>query len=193
MICLLIIVPTLHAAEPYVIDDFESQNLDNWWFFGSLTPSIAENNIAEYPFLHRYSMQFKAKGSTQGVGGAGKSLSLDLTGYQTIKALIKGSGEKSGTLIFELYETDSDGVFQVNEKSPAYLDAGSRFIYTQKIDWFGWKVIMIPLKWFRKDTNVLRNTIETPGKNKLVQLQLIAVGANQQHSVDFQIDRLKFY
>lgn len=202
---LLVVASPIHAkkhhkskkpvvAGPYTIDDFETKTIDKWWVFGDLKPSIVENDTQEFPFLEPTSVRLTGRSDGWIIGGLGTPIQVDEQKFNTIKVLMKGSGPNSGSITFELYEGDEKtGEIQADPKNPGFLSTGKRYIYTLKVTWTGWRIAIIPLDWFRNDDPKMRNSVLTPQKGKLVQIQLLGIGAPKSKSMDIVIDRLKFY
>lgn len=184
----------LVVAGPYIIDDFETKSIDKWWVFGGVKPSIVENDTKEFPFLEPTSVRLTGSSDGWIIGGLGMPIQVDAQKFNTIKVLMKGSGPNSGSITFELYEGDSKtGQIQADPQNPGFLSVGKRYIYTLKVNWSGWRVAIIPLEWFRNDDPKTRNSVLTPKNGKLVQIQLLGIGAPKSKSMDIVIDRLKFY
>ena len=121
----------------------------------------------------------------------------DLTGYNAIKLLIKGKGKNSGSLIFELYDDDNKNwALELFPKYPSQPRFDDRFVYTQKVTWSGWRVVIIPFSYF-SDLNPSVgdnkwNPDQADGSGGLLQMQMILMAANAKSAPDISIDFVKF-
>ncbi|MSR88039.1 MAG: hypothetical protein EXS67_00065 [Candidatus Margulisbacteria bacterium] len=182
------------VAGPYVVDDFESKTIDKWWVFGAIKPSFMDNDAKEFPFLESNSLRLTGNSDGWIIGGLGTPINVNEQQFNTLKVLMKGIGPNSGSITFELYEGDAKtGEIQADPNNPGYLSVGKRYIYTVKVNWIGWRIVIIPLEWFRNDDPKTRNNVVTPKNGKFVQIQLLGIGAPKSKSMDIMIDRLKFY
>lgn len=188
------------APEAIYVDDFEDGNLNHqplWWKFGELDAVVVPNNIAESQYLERFSLRMSGNPSQLFVGGMGAYVGADLAPYNAIKMMVKGKGKNSGSIIMELYD-DDNGNWDVElfPKYPSQPSFDDRFVYTLKVNWVGWKMVIIPFSYFF-DSNPtvgdnLWNPEQTGGSGGLLQTQLILMSASPKVVPDISIDFFKF-
>ncbi len=185
----------------FIIDDFEDGNLNVyplWWRFGVVNADIDINRPKEAPYLGRYSLRLTGDANEWYVGGVGTYLGIDADKYNSVKFIIKGNGEKSGTLIFELYD-DDDNSWEVSTHSqyPSQVTGADKFIYTQKVNWEGWKVVMIPLAHFSDVNPGIGDDKWNPniknGSGGLLQMQMILMAVDKYVDPDIRIDSVRFF
>lgn len=188
----------------YLLDDFEDENMNKspeWWRFGNLQLNVVRNSLndkTETPYLESFSSRFTGFSENWYVGGAGTYLRIRGTKYNALKLVIKGYGKESGTMLIELYDDDNkNGVIERNPYSPSRLLADDKFIYNLRVDWEGWRVVIIPISRFVDDNPRVGDDIWNPdtlnGSGGLVQIQLIGITASPRGLIQFDIDSIKFY
>lgn len=185
----------------FIIDDFEDKDLSRyplWWKFGDADVSIDTNRPKQASYLGDYSMRIKGQPNEWYVGGVGTYFGIDGTPFNALKMIVKGKGESSGTLILELYDDDNN-TWEV-EKHPDYPSQpleDDRFIYTQKVTWDGWKVLIIPFSHFSDVNPGIGDDIWNPnqdnGSGGLLQFQMIVMAVDKHSTPDVWIDSLKFF
>ncbi|RAP32900.1 hypothetical protein DID75_03635 [Candidatus Marinamargulisbacteria bacterium SCGC AG-410-N11] len=197
-----------HKFKKILIDDFEDADLTfnpSWWAFGNIEATSEINNSKEAKYLKRRSIKLRGIANNWYVGGVGTYLEtidgqvgIDTRPFDHIKLLVRGNKEKAGTIIIELYD-DDNGNLQI-EPHPTYKSQtkfDDRFIYTLKVDWLGWKVVMIPFVDFVDDNKRFGDDIWNPykedGSGGLLQMQLILLGATETELSDIQIDEIKIF
>ena len=94
-------------------------------------------------------MQITGKQDNWYVGGCGTYFAVDTSNYNAIKLLVRGYGPKSAVLIIELYDDDNNNYeLEPHETVSSEVKADDKFIHTVKINWEGWKVVIIPFDQF---------------------------------------------
>ena len=72
-----------------------------------------------------------------------------------------------------------------------------KFIHTLKVDWTGWKVVIIPFNNF-VDANLgigddLWNPYQTDSSGGLLQMQLVLLAGDKEVKPRIRIDEIKIY
>ena len=186
----------------FIVDNFEDKNLTRqpkWWAFGELDVYINENDRKQLNGLELHAMHIKGRRTQPKlVGGVGAFIGLDVRPYNAIKMAIKGYGKHSGILMIELYDDDSnDWELTIHPNDPSQIIHDDKFIYSMKIDWEGWKVIIIPLRKF-KDNNPMFgdnswNPYHTDASGGLLQMQLLLFATHKKKNPNLAIDNIKFF
>ena len=136
----------------FIVDDFEDADLyvnPRWWSFDDLDFRIKSNNLNEFEYLGKRSIQLTGDPKRWYVGGCGTYFGIDAEPYNAIKLVVRGYGPDSGIVIIELFDDDNN-TWEV-EPHPEFDSetlADDKFIHTLKVTWNGWKVIMIPFSKF---------------------------------------------
>lgn len=185
----------------FVIDDFEDaeiQVIPEWWAFDNIKLTIEANNLNEFKYLGKRSLSLKGEPSNWYVGGCGTYFGVDVSEYNAIKMLVRGYGPKSGVLIVELFDDDNNN-FEL-EPHPTIASetlADDKFIHTVKVDWLGWKVVIIPFDRF-VDGNLgigddLWNPYQKDRSGGLLQMQFVLLAADKMVAPRMLIDVIKLY
>ena len=191
----------------YLIDNFESGSLKfprEWWTFDIQKAAAVSNSgfkggeekvVAE---VGSYSLQLQGPAKNWYVGGCGTYLAKegqDLSKYNNFVVDVFGNGPGSGTLKIELYDDDNNN-WQIEQDSarnyvPLYDD---KYVYDIKVDWNGWKRVLIPVADFVDDNPRVGDDIWNPqptnGSGGLLQLQFICLGATDKAAVNFNLDNI---
>ncbi len=185
----------------FVVDDFEdgeSRQNPEWWSFGTLKSSAFKNDNRLLKGLEDYSLRLEGDPKEWYIGGIGTYLGIDAKLYNAMKLVIYGQGPNSGSIIIELYDDDNSN--WIIEKHPNY-DSQTKFDdvfrYNLKVNWVGWRVVMIPLEHF-KDANPkigddLWNAYQETTSGGLIQMQLIIMAGSKNTKPDLKIDNIKFF
>lgn len=204
----LVAIPSSRHQSPlpkvFIVDDFEDENMNShpeWWGFGDLkftVNDIDEKERVGKPWLENKVVHFTGKTKKWYIGGCGVYLGIDGNNYDTIKMIVKGSGEESGTLILELYDDDNNNLqIEPNPRIPSRLLADDKFIYSLRVTWEGWKVILVPFENFIDDNPGIGDDIWNPstlnGSAGLTQLQLIGITSQERGKLDIKVDSIKLY
>ncbi|RAP39065.1 hypothetical protein DID80_00940 [Candidatus Marinamargulisbacteria bacterium SCGC AAA071-K20] len=202
LLLILLFTSTVCAARSvYLIDDFEDGEIERtpeWWDFGLIETSLVENNKEEASYLEQTSLGLKGNPSEWYVGGIGTYLGIDTSPYNAIKLVVRGKGIESGFLRIELYDDDNNNwVVEVHEQDQSLVEFDDKFVYSQKVDWAGWKVLIIPFSYFVDDNpdmgdNVF-NPVQTGTSGGLLQMQLILLATNKEVVPDIRIDTFKLF
>ncbi len=181
-----------------MVDDFEDGEysiLPAWWRFDRVSPEVTSVAGGSYALY--------LKGASKGnwyVGGMGVYFAQpnkDLSSFRNLEMDVYGFGPGRGTLKIELFD-DDNGNWEIEQNAkeafaPLYDD---RFVTEMKIDWTGWKHVVLPLAEFKDDNqNVGDNTwnIEQGGESGgLLQLQFICISSAKKGSLQFMVDNIKF-
>lgn len=185
----------------FIVDNFEDADLYNnpkWWVFDDLNLSIQSNNKQEFKHLENRSMQLTGSPKRWYVGGCGTYFGIDGNNYNSIKMLVRGYGPKSGVLIIELFD-DDNGNWEI-EPHPVIESetlGDDKFIHTIKVNWVGWKVIILPFKKF-VDGNInigddKWNPSQEKGSGGLIQMQFVLLASDKKENPRVRIDSIKFF
>ena len=192
---LLLMSPTCIDAKKttfpgvFLIDNFENRDLKKWWAFGDMSPNLVQNKPGEFPDIGSFALQLR--GAT--VGGIGTLLNVPGDKYNMIKLAVRGNGPDSGYLAFELFVGDpKTGLIKQNPNNPGYLSMGTKYVYTLKINWNGWRTVIIPTDRFRGEGGHRNEILRLGGKEKWVQLQLIGT-PDSNHPLMLGIDTIRLF
>jgi hypothetical protein len=191
----------------YLIDNFESGNLHSprdWWTFDIKTADVVSNQsyrggdgkVASE--VGKYSLLLRGTANNWYAGGAGTYLAkegLDLSKYNSFQIDIYGNGPGSGTLKVELLDDDNNNwqCEQDPKKSyaPVYDD---KFVYDIRVDWMGWKRLVIPFADFNDDNpgvgDDIWNPQQTGGSGGLLQTQFICLGGSDKGNINYNVDNI---
>ena len=185
----------------FIVDDFEDADLKlfpEWWGFDAIELSTEANVQKEHPALGKRSLQLTGSQKKWYVGGAGTYFAQDVRKFNAIKMLIRGFGPKSGVLMVELFDDDNNN-FQVepHPENASETFADDKFIHSVKVDWEGWKVVIIPFDHF-VDGNLgfgddTWNPFQTQTSGGLLQLQLVLLAGDKNKNPRIHIDTIKIY
>ncbi|MBI5078578.1 hypothetical protein HZB08_00960 [Candidatus Saganbacteria bacterium] len=199
--------PVVLAGKVFLIDDFESGSLKSpreWWVFDIKKGEVVSNKDLKdgepeaVKAVGNYSFHFEGDTTSWYCGGAGTYLARpaqDLSVYKNVQMDIYGNGSGSGMLKIELYD-DDDGNWQMGQDpdkgyAPLYDD---RFVYEEKVDWKGWKKVIIPIADFVDDNPKVGDDIWNPqqagGSGGLLQVQFICIANTSRGIVNFMVDNL---
>lgn len=206
-LCLWIVclfgVSTLEAAKypVYTIDDFEDQSIDmdpKWWTFGNLKVFMEAPNKDEFQYVGNHGIRVRGQSQLQYVGGLGTYLGIDGTPYDMIKVLVRGYENRSCFLRFELYDDDNKNwTIEPHPTRASETKFDDRFVYTMKVDWVGWRVMQIPVKFFTDDNRGIGDDQWNPstknGSGGLVQMQIIVMAEETLQNIDVLIDSIKLF
>lgn len=188
-------------GKTFVVDDFEDGELSHspkWWAFGGLEINIEENNKKELVGLGDKSIRLRGYPEKWYIGGIGTYFSADLKPYNAVKLLVRGRGKTSGTLVIELFDDDNNNwSVESQGEGNTKLKYDDKFIYTQQVDWLGWKVLIIPFDDF-VDANPgigddKWNPYREGNSGGLLQMQFIFSAGEKDKVADVQIDVIKFF
>ncbi len=180
----------------HMIDNFEDGNIESnpeWWAFGDLNISVTDNYpTPETPFIGSKSMRLQGHTKEWYIGGCGAYLGLDASPYTAIRLVVLGQGEKSGTMVIELYDDDNDNWEIETYPRSDVLKFDDKFTYTLNVDWTGWKVITIPLKDFIDANPMVGNDkwdpVQTGSSGGLIQMQFLVLSREKKGKVDLRLD-----
>ena len=192
--------PVAMAEKIFLIDNFESGSLKNprdWWTF-DISKAEASSNEKVAAAVGDYSMHLAGNAKNWYVGGVGTYIAKegqDLSKYSFFSMDVYGYGPGSGTLKIELYD-DDNGNWQIEQDQaknfvPLYDD---KWTYEVKIDWDGWKKVMIPLADFVDENpgvgDDIWNPAQTKGSGGLLQLQFVCLAGSDMGSINFNVDNV---
>ncbi|RAP31716.1 hypothetical protein DID78_00120 [Candidatus Marinamargulisbacteria bacterium SCGC AG-343-D04] len=208
LFCILLSIPLFGAVifqpQPdnlFIVDDFEDADLKKmpeWWGFDDIELSVEPNNLSEFKYLGNRSMSLKGDPKDWYVGGCGTYFGVDVTNYNAIKLVIRGYGSKSGVLIVELFDDDNDNFeLEPHPNVSSETLADDKFIHTVKVDWLGWKVVIIPFDRF-VDGNLgigddIWNPYQEGSSGGLLQMQFVLLAADKTVMPRMLIDVVKLY
>ena len=185
----------------FIVDDFEDADLSQfprWWGFDNIDLSIEPNNMKEFAHLGKRSIQLTGAQKNWYVGGCGTYFGIDVAKFNAIKLLVRGYGKKSAVLIVELFDDDNNNFeIEPHPESSGETLADDKFIHTLKVDWTGWKVVIIPFNNF-VDANLgigddLWNPYQTESSGGLLQMQLVLLAGDKDIKPRVRIDEIKIY
>ena len=181
------------------IDDFEDAELltmPAWWAVGDAALLFEEHDPPE-PLVGKHSLLLQGKTSDWMIGGLGTYLGMDARRFTALKLMVYGNGEESGVLVFQLFDDDNQ-----NSKIEVFPDLqlpseDDCFVYTLKVNWDGWRTLIIALDQFR-DHNVgigddIWNPYQEQGSGGLIQMQIIGMSNQASGIIHVGLDNLKFY
>jgi len=184
----------------FLLDHFEDGDyLKNptWWTFGSINLSVGYNTSSgDTDFVQKRSLIFQGLGARY-IGGAGMYYPKDLSNFEGVRLVLWGNGPESGHLQIQLFD-DDNGNFVV-ETFPDMKNTPSKddiFLHTQRIDWQGWREVLIPFSEFHDANPGIGddgwNPKQTSGSGGFLQVQLIAMSAKPDTPVFFKLDSIGF-
>jgi len=199
--------PVVLAEKVFLIDNFESGSLKSpreWWTFDIEKAQIASNKelkagdekVASQ--VGNYSLLLSGMAKNWYAGGCGTYLAKekqDLSKYNYLSLDIYGNGPGSGTLKIELLDDDNNN-WQVEQDpaknyAPVYDD---KFVYEVKVDWTGWKRVLIPIADFSDENPLIGDDIWNPyqlgGSGGLLQMQFICLASTDKGKVNYNVDNV---
>ncbi|MFH1390332.1 MAG: carbohydrate binding domain-containing protein [Candidatus Margulisiibacteriota bacterium] len=195
--------PAAFAEKVFLIDDYESGSLKfprDWWVFDVKADVVSTDTLKDGEALEVGLKSLSLAGSASNfyVGGIGTYLAKegqDLSKYNSMQIDIYGNGPDSGSLKIELYD-DDNGNWQVEQDKtknyvPFYDDKWTNEI---KVDWSGWKRVVVPLADFVDENPAIGDDIWNPqqmsNSGGLLQLQLICIATKSKGKVGFDLDNV---
>jgi hypothetical protein len=186
----------------YLVDDFELATekdvVPEWWSFGDVKQSWVDNRVFIEEYLGKRSLRFTGSTDKWIVGGLGTYLGVKGTRFNAVKMVVYGGGKNSGMLSIELYDDDNENweiELDPDASSRAYAD--DKFVYTLKVNWIGWKVVVIPFSQFHDDNPRIGDDVWNPNQKGrsggLVQMQLLVLASKKKGKVRIGIDTIKFF
>lgn len=183
--------------EALIIEEFEDGDYNKnpeWWSFDGIILTIIK-----HPAKDRYSLSIKGKATNWYIGGIGTYIAKgdqDLSKYAYIVMDVYGYGKNSGQIKIEFYDDDNQN-WQIEhdpEKgyAPLYDD---KFLYGLRVDWSGWKRVVIPIVDFVDQNPEVGDNVWNPqqikGSGGLLQMQFIVLASNKKGEANFIIDDIK--
>ncbi|MFH1541638.1 MAG: hypothetical protein ABIE84_00915 [bacterium] len=193
----------------YIIDDFESGSISSpreWWIFDIEKAEAVSNadlkmgDVEVAGTVGQYSFLLNGKANNWYSGGGGVYLAkenMDLSGYNALAVDVFGRGPNSGSIKFELFDDDNNN-WQVEQDpaknyAPIYDD---KLTYNLKVDWRGWKHVIVPFDDFVDDNDGVGDDIWNPaqanGSGGLLQIQLICLATKDDGIVNVNLDNISF-
>ncbi len=185
----------------FIVDDFEDADLyinPKWWIFDNLNLSIKTNNQNEFQYLGKRSVQLTGSPKRWYVGGCGTYFGIDVESYNAIKLVVRGFGPDSGWLSIELFD-DDNGNWEIEPHTDIESEtlADDKFIHTLKVDWIGWKVIIIPFSKFVDGNSDIGddkwNPYQKKGSGGLIQMQMVLLASNKKEKPRVHVDTIKIF
>jgi hypothetical protein len=188
-------------GKTFVLDDFEDGELimlPKWWAFGGVEAFVEQNNISELNGLGNKSIRLRGYPKNWYIGGIGTHFTADMRPYNAMKLLVRGRGKSSGTLVIELYDDDNDNwIIEPHDFVEYKTKFDDKFVYTQQVNWLGWRVLIIPFDKFTDANPTIGDDKWNPYKignsGGLLQLQMIFSAGEKDKVADLQIDTIKFF
>lgn len=190
----------ISAAKLFLLDHFEDGDyLKNptWWSFGPLKLSVGYNTSSgNTPFVQKRSLFFQGEG-TRYVGGVGMYYPKDLSAFEGLRLVLWGNGPSSGHLQIQLFDDDNGNfvveTFSNMKNTPSKDDV---FLHTLRIDWEGWREVLIPFSEFHDGNKSVGDDVwnpkQTAGSGGFLQLQLIAMTSKPGLPIFFKLDSIGF-
>jgi hypothetical protein len=184
----------------FVLDHFEDGDyLKNptWWVFGPISLSVGYNTAdSTTPFVQKRSLVFRGEGSRY-VGGAGMYYPKDLSSFEGMRLVLWGNGPDSGYLQIQLFDDDNGNfVVETFPDLPNTISKDDRWLHTLRIDWQGWKEVLIPFTAFHDGNPGIGdgkwNPKQEKGSGGFLQLQLVAMTTGQNKPAFFKLDSIGF-
>lgn len=197
-----LVVPTAAVvpvvAKSYVtmvfVDDFEDGELKtpNWWTFGNLALGFDYNTP-----VHGVALGTKSVAVRGLTGGFGTYRPMDLASFGGVRLVLWGSGEHSGHLQIQLFDDDNGNyVVELYQNSPKIASRDDMWIHTLKVDWDGWREVILPFSFFHDGNPGIGDGIWNPYKAKgsggFLQIQLILFPSQVNKPVNVKLDSLSF-
>lgn len=199
--------PTALAEKVFLIDNFESGSLKSprdWWTFDiqkaeiSSNRDLTEGDSAVASEVGKYSLLLSGISKNWYGGGCGTYIAKEnqeLSKYSNLSIDIFGRGPGYGTLKVELYDDDNKN-WQI-EQDPAknYLPIyDDKFTYEIKVDWSGWKRVVIPLSDLIDENPMVGDDVWNPqqagGSGGLLQIQFICLGGSEKGKIELNTDNI---
>ncbi|MFC1510788.1 hypothetical protein ACFL5U_00150 [Candidatus Margulisiibacteriota bacterium] len=191
----------------FLIDDFESGSIRSpreWWTFDISQSEIVDN--AELTFGNKevaaqageYSFLLKGTANNWYAGGCGAYIAKekqDLSKYNSFQLDIYGNGPGSGTLKIELFDDDNKNWQAEQDPAQNYVPVyDDKYVYDVRVDWRGWKRVVIPFDDFVDDNAGVGDDAWNPqqagGSGGLLQFQFICIGAKDSADINFNLDNV---
>jgi hypothetical protein len=198
--------PTQEAAGVFVpdsiVDDFEDGNynrLPEWWKFDNVNLKIKKNTHARGESIieaetENYSLIVTGDAKDWYIGGIGTYLGRDASPYNTFQIDINAEKSKAGTIRFEFYDDDK-GSWESAFDEKWVPKKDDLWIYELKVDWSGWKRLVIPFSDLKLSDPGRGNGIWDPdqknGSGGLLQFQMIFNSDKKDGKINYTIDNIK--
>jgi hypothetical protein len=190
-----------NAPSFFKVDDFASADLAQpreWWLFGNLRTNFEANFPTQARTYGRNALRLTGGTTEWFVGGLGTYLGIDTRNMNALRLWIYGNGENSGTVVFELYD-DDNGNWKVDldseTQSIPVLD--DKFVYTLKVNWTGWRKVILPFRRFVDDNPRIGddrwNPYQTNGSGGLLEMQIVVYATAESGKIDLKLDAISFY
>ncbi|MBU0581048.1 MAG: hypothetical protein KKA19_07710 [Candidatus Margulisbacteria bacterium] len=184
-------VPQNNNNEELILEDFAAGVLDNnWWRFGNLKDSFA---VPENPAVGKFYLKLSGVASDWFAGGRGFYVAKDASKFNAIEFWLLGQGVNSGKIKVELFDDDNNnmGIEQDKDFKPINDD---KLEYEMKINWKGWKKVVIPFKSFIDTNPGIGNDKWDPkgfaGSGGLIQVQFIFVASSESGMMDTGLGKI---
>jgi hypothetical protein len=184
----------------FLLDQFEDGDYiknPKWWVFGPVKLSIGYNTwSSDTPFVEKRSMIFQGEGSRY-IGGIGMYLPKDLSAFDGMRLVLWGNGADSGHVQLQLFDDDNGNfVIETFEDLPNKPSRDDKWLHTLRIDWTGWREILIPFSEFHDANPGIGDDIWNPFQEKesggFLQIQLVALSATDEAPIFFKLDNIGF-
>ena len=194
-------MPEVLPLSYYVVDDFEDGNFTEnpeWWVFGSLSPLCIPNTEKKVRLdVGKGSLHLKGSGADLYIGGLGAFLGVDGERFHFLQLDVFGYGVDSGEVVIELIDDDNGTVkIETDPYYPWLPVFDDKFVYTQRVDWKGWRRLKIPLRDFVDQNPRVGDNIWNPsnlgGSGGLVQIQFLLASIRAGGSVNIRLDSIVF-
>ena len=202
----VVITQSGSVPDVFWVDDFESGSLSSpreWWVFDiKATPvpnaalTAGDSSIANK--VGKNSLQLKGNANNWYAGGCGTYVAkenTDFSQYNSLQLDIYGNGAGSGTLKIEMIDDDNNNWNAEQDPAKNYLPIyDDKFVYDIRIDWSGWRRVIISLDDFVDDNSSVGDNIFNPsqiaGSGGLLQFQFICLASKSSALVNFNVDNI---
>jgi hypothetical protein len=145
-----------------------------------------------------YSLALSGPAKNWYVGGMGTYLARpaqDLSKYVNFKMDVYGNGPGSGSMKIELIDDDDNNWVVEQDPTKSFIPTkDDRFSYEVRVDWEGWKRILIPIADFVVDNPTAGDGIWNPaqanGSGGLLQMQIVCLATTSNGKVNINLDNL---
>lgn len=155
-------------GKEYIVEHFEGNKnyIRKWWKYGNL--KVYNKAISK---MDMYNLGKKAiglyKSDVLNTGVFGTFLGIDGKRYKFIEILVYGFGKNSGSLQINLYDDDNNNFnLETDYADQNILNFDDVFAYNLKINWKGWKKLVIPIKDFKDNNPLIGDDIYNPDQKK---------------------------
>jgi fucose 4-O-acetylase-like acetyltransferase len=174
------------ASDALVVDDMKRrEGCPAWWHFGEIEIDRAVDSDG------RPVMRVRGRAPGMFAHGIGLYMDRDVGKRRTLHLDIRGYGPSSGRIKIELLE-DDNGNWEIEKDSRLFVPMhDDRFVREIRVDWDGWRNVVLSTDTFVDDNPGRGNDIFDPQRDLtsggLLEMQLLFAPASPE-SDEIQID-----